>query len=114
MDAVFGGWSVHIEYQLQHWGYAITFYRHRENGFTDILEFPTGPCLVHSVRDGEYRPDAKPTLLMDEGTCMELVSVMMKQGVKPKDTSKTEGVLESQTKHLEDLRNILKKQRVMS
>jgi hypothetical protein len=114
VDAVGGGWSVHIEYQLQHWGYAITFYRHRDNGFTEILEFPSGPLTIHNIKDGEYRPDMKPTMLIDDRTCRELVSAMTEKGVRPREASKTEGLLESQTKHLEDMRNILKTVKVMS
>ncbi len=58
--------------------------------------------------------DLKPTFRIDYHTAQHLITALQAEGVRPVEITKVEGILEAQTKHLEDLRNILKTKKVMS
>lgn len=113
MDAITGGWKVHIQYSLVSRCYEFTFYRNGPSGMMEFLECPQGPLIVHAIQEGAYRPDIMPTLRLDEFTVRNFTTALAEEKIKPNEATKTEGLLEAQTKHLDDMRNILKKQGVM-
>lgn len=111
---ILGGWDVRVQYAWHRMAYEIMLVRRLNNKATEYLQLQQSqPVSVVTVMDGEWNESLLPTLRIDEFTACNLVTALQTVGVKPKDATKLEGVLEAQTLHLSDLQKVLRKQGVM-
>jgi len=66
---------------------------------------PDGDLVANKYVPGV---EPKPTLILPDEVLQAFAEALLKGGYKPKDQSRVEGVLEAQSKHLEDMRFLLK------
>lgn len=83
-------------------------------GYGRYFQQPDGSEVMVAVNHVQYPDELRPTFKLDYHTAQQLMAAMQHIGVRPVEVSKVEGILEAQTKHLDDLRNILKTKKVMS
>ena len=89
-------------------GKDIFIYERRADGTVGVYHpQPDGTMLVESFQPGTADTPA-PTFTLDNFVLEKLVELLIDSGIRPKDVSVVEGKLEAQTKHLEDLRHLLK------
>ncbi len=96
-------WRVSLRPADFHVGFMLRIYRKGNNGKYILLtsegEKEIDPQEVNST---EY------SLLLHPEILQEIFNQAQKQNFKPKDQSKAEGMLEAQSEHLKDLRQLLK------
>ena len=80
----------------------VWIYRKRGDGGLDVLGAGE---VVTSYKMGDAIP---PSFRLDPGMLQGFMDALVEHGTKPKDAGMTEGELKAQSKHLEDLRQLLK------
>lgn len=78
------------------------FILRRGMGKVEVLHGDT----FETVTEGAIEP--KPTITLDDDMLQAFANELQAMNIKPKEASKTEGLLEAQSEHLKDLRKLLK------
>lgn len=105
--------KVYLQEQFARNGWSVYLYVELGDEKIGVLQ-PDGSRKVINRYEDPITKDVLPTFDIDRNTAQELITCLQACGVRPIEITKVEGVLEAQTKHLEDLRNILKTKKMMS
>lgn len=99
---IIGNWQVKIQELPGRYSKALHIWRKVGDKYEHMQ--PNGEVKI--LEPAAYI--AEPLLVLDEQMLQSLAEELTGQGYKPKDLGKVEGLYEAQTKHLEDLRHLLK------
>lgn len=97
------GWKIQLVNNPAKLGSDLYVFYRRYDGKTIILKQDGSEEIVD-----EYGSVSAPTMHLLPEMLQALADALRDEGIKPKEASKTEGLLEAQSKHLEDLRKLLK------
>lgn len=100
--------EVVVENGMVHFGYDVWFVDRRNGNKPQVASInPDGYMVWTEINIGDNRPH--PTLTIDEDCVLELIAAFTERGVKPPEAGKINGLLEAQSRHLEDMRKIVGK-----
>ena len=96
-------WEVKINDAVARFGRKIFILRKNYKGEVEIYN-----PITEEIKPYIYGQEPEIGLFLDEEMLDALFVELQKRGYKPKEQSFVEGQFESQTKHLEDMRKLLK------
>lgn len=96
-------WEVKIYDEIARFGKKVFIFRKNYEGKVETYN-----PITEEVKPYDYGHKPEQSLYLSEEILNALFNELQKKGYKPKDQSFVEGKLESQTRHLEDMRKLLK------
>jgi hypothetical protein len=106
-------YAVQCQYDIRRQNYEIWIHRRSGTNFDILTHDDSGQEIHVPIEQGEDASHVKPFLTIPEYLAADIVAALTGQGLKPKELSKVEGVLEATQRHLVDLQGILRLKKIL-